>query len=267
MVASGDLREPEPEPSPFAVIPAVDLLGEEAVRLEQGDFARVRLRAGDPAALVARLAAERPALIHVVDLDGARTGTIRPQLVARLVAAAAEVPVQASGGVRSPADAERLLAAGAQRVVVGTAAFARPEALRDYVTALGDRLVAAIDVRAGRLAVSGWERSGGLLAEDAAQRCAEAGVPRLHCTAVERDGTMGGPDLSLLERVRDRSGLPVVAAGGIRSAADLAALEALGLEGAVVGRALLEGAIPIEAIRARSGPSAEPRSRPSKRRP
>ena len=221
------------------------------MRLEQGDYDRVKVRAGDPASLVARFASAGPRLIHVVDLDGARTGRIRPALVATLVAAAKGVPVQASGGIRSLADAESLLAAGAARVVVGTAAFAGSGALQCFASALGERLVVALDARAGRLAVSGWERDGGISVDDAAAHCALAGVERLQCTAVERDGTMAGPDVELLARVKERSGLPVLAAGGIRSVEDIDALAAIGLEGAIVGRALLEGTVPLSTLRTR----------------
>jgi phosphoribosylformimino-5-aminoimidazole carboxamide ribotide isomerase len=235
-------------PRPFLVAPAVDLLGTEVVRLEQGDYERIRLRAGDPADLVGRYASARPPFIHVVDLDGARTGTMRPDAFAALVSAARGIPVQASGGIRSVADAERLLDAGARRVVVGTAAFATARALELFTSALGERLVVALDVRAGRLAVSGWTRDGGLTVDEAVALCAEAGVARLHCTAIERDGTMAGPDLDLLARVRHRSGLPVLAAGGIRSVGDLGELAAIGLEGAIVGRALLDGTIPLSAL-------------------
>lgn len=237
----------------FLVVPAVDLLGEEAVRLRQGDFDRVTLRAGDPVELVARLAASRPPLIHVVDLEGARLGRLRPALISRLVEAAGAVPVQASGGIRSVEDALRLLTAGAARVVVGTAAFAADGALARFAEALGERLVVAVDARGGRLAVSGWERSTGLDAAKAAAACATAGVQRLLCTAVERDGTLGGPDLELLGRVREASNLPVLAAGGIRDESDLDDLAKLGLEGAVVGRALLEGRIRLR----RSGPAPD----------
>jgi phosphoribosylformimino-5-aminoimidazole carboxamide ribotide isomerase len=229
--------------SGFQVIPAVDVVGEEAVRLRQGDFARVVARAGDLAELVARYAAARPPLIHVVDLDGARSGTIRPNLVARLAAEAGPTPLQASGGIRSLADAQRLLDAGAARVVVGTAALAGRKALDELAAGLGEALVVAVDARGGKVAVAGWKREAAVTPEDFAARCADAGVPRLLCTAIERDGTLAGPDLALLERVRSRSGLPVLAAGGIRSDEDLDDLAALGLEGAVVGRALLEGAV------------------------
>jgi phosphoribosylformimino-5-aminoimidazole carboxamide ribotide isomerase len=154
--------------------------------------------------------------------------------------------VQASGGIRSVEDARRLLDAGAARVVVGTAAFATEDALGRFSNALGERLVVAVDARRGRLAVSGWKRSTGLDAAEAAAACAAAGVSRLLCTAVERDGTMSGPDLALLQRVREASNLPVLAAGGIRDESDLDDLASLGLEGAVVGRAVLEGRIRLD---------------------
>lgn len=231
------------------VIPAVDLMGDDAVRLERGDFDAVRLRR-DPLVLVRSFAAAGAPLIHLVDLDGARSGRLRPELVGRLAGAAAPARLQVSGGVRSTEDAERLLAAGAERVVVGTAAFARDETLPALVESLGDRLAVALDVRDGRIAVRGWEEDGGLSAEAAAERCARAGVARLLCTAIDRDGTLAGPDVELLRGVRDASGLPVLAAGGIASAADLAAVEAAGCEGAIVGRALLEGRLPLSVLAA-----------------
>lgn len=224
----------------FQLLPAVDLLGGDAVRLERGDYERVTLRRSDPEALVAVLACAGAERIHIVDLDGARSGRLRAGLIARLVAAAAPALVQAAGGVRSTADAEALLEAGAERVVAGTAIWSRGGRLDEFVRALGDRLVVAVDARAGRVAMTGWLDDAGLAVEAAAERCALAGVTRLLCTAVERDGTLSGPDVDLAARVVERSGLPVLAAGGVRGQADLAALEAIGCEGAVVGRALLE---------------------------
>lgn len=230
------------------VLPAVDVLGEETVRLEQGSYERVTVRAGDPAERVRAFAEAGAPLLHFVDLDGARAGRIRPELVERLVEAAAPAGLQVSGGVRSPGDVESLLGAGAERVVVGTAAFAVPDALAEYAAAFGERLVVAVDVRGARIAVEGWLRETGLTAEDAAARCAEAGVARLLCTAVERDGTLAGPDLALLRSVVAASGLPVLAAGGIASEDDLRAVADAGCEGAIVGRALLDGRLPLERI-------------------
>ena len=232
----------------FQVIPAVDLLGDEAVRLERGDYDRVTLRERDPEALVRRFVGAGARLVHVVDLDGARSGRLRPELVGRLAAAAAPALVQASGGIRSVEDARALLAAGAARVVVGTAAFAEDGATARFADALGDALVVAIDVRDGEVAVRGWRGGSGLPVEEAVERCRADGVARLHCTAIDRDGTLAGPDLALLRLVVERSGLPVVAAGGISSEEDLAAVAAAGCEAAIVGRALLEGRIPPAAL-------------------
>jgi phosphoribosylformimino-5-aminoimidazole carboxamide ribotide isomerase len=232
----------------FQVIPAVDVLGEAAVRLERGDFGRIAAREPDPEALVVRFVAAGARLVHVVDLDGARSGRLRPELVGRLATAARPAALQASGGIRSVADAERLVEAGAERVVVGTAAFAEPDAPARYAAALGARLVVALDIRGGQVAVAGWTRDSGLAVADAARRCAEAGVARLLCTAIDRDGMLTGPDLGLLDRVRLGSGVPVLAAGGIATRADLDAVAATGCEGAVVGRALLNGSLPLELL-------------------
>jgi phosphoribosylformimino-5-aminoimidazole carboxamide ribotide isomerase len=222
------------------VIPAIDLLGREAVRLEQGDFARVS-QYGEPDALAKRFAAEGARWIHVVDLDGARAGLIRPVVVSALVRASQPASVQASGGIRSVADAETLVRAGASRVVVGTAAW---KLLGELVASLGERLVVALDVRDGVVRTRGWTEEG-LALDEAIDRCVLAGVSRLLCTAIERDGTLSGPDVELVGRVVERSGLPVLAAGGIRSDEDIDALEQAGAEGAIVGRALLEGRLEL----------------------
>lgn len=222
----------------FHLLPAVDVLDGRAVRLERGDFDAVTREAGDPVELARRFAATGPPLLHVVVLDAARTGGVPIELARRLAAAVAPVPVQLGGGVRSSDDALALIGAGIERVIVGTAAFEQgPE---PYVEALGARLVVAVDVRDGEVRTRGWERGSGLTVDEAVDRCRAAGVARLLCTAVDRDGTLGGPDLALMERVVGRFAGPVLAAGGVRSQGDLDALAALGLEGAVVGRALLE---------------------------
>src|ERR687891_1016980 len=177
----------------FQVIPAVDVVGDEAVRLRQGDFAQVVARAGDPAGLVARYAAARPPLVHVVDLDGARAGRIRPGMVARLADEAAPTPVQASGGIRSLGDARALLEAGAARVVVGTAALAGRRALEELAAGLAEALVVAVDARAGKVAAAGWERETAVTPEDFAAACTEAGRARAPFTAIERPGAPPRP--------------------------------------------------------------------------
>lgn len=220
---------------PIEVIPAVDVLGREAVRLQRGAYDDVVERADDPVALASRFAAAGARRVHLVDLDGARSGHIRPELVRAVADAVRPAGLQASGGIRSLGDAQALLDAGADRVVVGTASWPDP---RPWAEALGTSLVVALDVRDGTVRATGWTEDAGLSVDDAAGRCLAGGVERVLCTAIERDGTLTGPDLELVARVT-ATGLRVLAAGGIRSPADVEALARAGAEAAVVGRALL----------------------------
>jgi phosphoribosylformimino-5-aminoimidazole carboxamide ribotide isomerase len=211
------------------VIPAVDVLGEGAVRLERGDYDSVVERAGEPVALAQRWVAAGAKRIHLVDLDGARSGQVRPELVRAI--AELGVPVQASGGIRRLDDARALLDAGADRVVVGTAAWPDPAPWFE----LGEALVLALDVRDGEVRTSGWTVGTGLRFEDALSLAAGR---RMLVTAIDRDGTLAGPDIELVRQAVDAGGR-VLAAGGIRSVADVTELAEAGAEAAIVGRALL----------------------------
>ena len=223
----------------FATIPAVDVLDGRAVRLLRGDYDQVSVEAGDPLALVRRAVSSAPPFVHVVALGAARDGGAPLELARAVVEAAGSVPVQLGGGVRSPADVAALLEAGVARVVVGTAAFGATP-LREFVS---DRVAVAIDVADGMVRTNGWLESSELTTALALERCSEAGVATVICTAIDRDGTQGGPDLDLLREVRARFAGAVLAAGGIRDAADVAAVRDLGLDGVVVGRAWLDGAL------------------------
>ena len=213
------------------VIPAVDVLGEEAVRLHRGSYDEVVDRADDPVALAARWVESGAQRVHLVDLDGARSGCVRPELVRMVAGRIAPIPLQASGGIRSLADARALIAAGADRVIVGTAAWPDPTPWFE----LGDALVLALDVRDGQVRASGWTEGTGVSVREAAER---AGSARVLVTAIDRDGTLAGPDLELVRTVA-AAGLRVLAAGGVRSPEDVQALAAAEAEAAVVGRALL----------------------------
>ena len=228
----------------FAIVPAVDVLDGRAVRLLQGDYDRVTVDAGDPLVLIRRLAAAGPPCIHVVALGAARDGGAPVELARQAVAAAAPVPVQLGGGVRTIGDAEALAAAGVARVIIGTAAFG-PLPLGAFVEALGGRLAVAIDVADGFVRTAGWRESARVTTAQALRRCTEAGVAHVVCTAIARDGTGTGPDLDLLGEVRDGFGGIVLAAGGIRDAADVESVRATGVDGVVVGRALLDGTLDL----------------------
>lgn len=215
------------------VFPALDLLGDDAVRLEQGDFDRVIFRQPIDE-FMARIVATEPPLIHIVDLQGARDGALRLDVVERCRALADGVPLQVSGGIRSLAAARSALDAGASRVIVGTAVWESPGALEEFARTFGEQLLVALDVRDGRIATHGWRESSALDFDDALERCREAGIARLHVTAIDRDGTMRGPDLELY-RTACASDIAVVAAGGVRDQGDVDALAAIGCEAAIMG--------------------------------
>ena len=231
-------------PRGFAIIPAVDVLDGRAVRLLRGDYNSIEVDAGEPLALVRRAASYAPPLVHVVALGAARDGGAPVELAQAAVAAAAPVPVQLGGGVRSAEDAVALVAAGVRRVVVGTAAF-DPVLLDELVEALDGRLAVAIDVADGVVRTAGWRESTQLTPAAALARCTEVRVETVICTAIHRDGTRSGPDLELLRETRTAFAGTVLAAGGIRDAADVEAVRALGVDGVVVGRAWLDGTLEL----------------------
>ncbi|MGI9111601.1 MAG: HisA/HisF-related TIM barrel protein [Gaiellaceae bacterium] len=223
----------------FTVYPAIDVLAGRVVRLAQGDPARVTVEGGDPAVAAARFASEGASWLHLVDLDGAFRGFPTAELV-RTVTAATEAPIQVGGGYRTLEAIAGALAAGAARVLVGTAAL-EPSFLDRAVERFGDRIVVAVDVRDERVAVQGWAARSTATAAELAEQCRVAGVSRLLATSTSRDGSLAGPDLELLATVLEVSQLPVLAAGGIASLDDLRAIRKLGCEGAVAGSALWLG--------------------------
>jgi phosphoribosylformimino-5-aminoimidazole carboxamide ribotide isomerase len=220
----------------FTVIPAIDVLEGRCVRLSEGRRERVTIEGGDPGEAAARFAAEGASWLHVVDLDGAFSGRATAGLVERVTGAG--VPVQIGGGLRDRQAIQAALGAGAARVIVGTAAIAVGTGAG--LSHLEERLVVAVDARDGRVVTDGWVAESDLSPRELAERCADAGIRRLLVTSTRRDGSLAGPDIELLADVLE-VGLPVLAAGGIASLDDLAALRELGCEGAIVGSALWSG--------------------------
>ena len=239
--------------------PAIDLLNGQAVRLYQGDYARETVYNNDPVAQAKAFADAGAHWIHVVDLDAARTGSPLNREVIAAICDAVNVPIQTGGGVRSEEAAAALFDAGVTRVVLGTAALEDP----DLVRTLASRhpVAVGLDARGREVAVRGWEEGSGKDLLDGARGFADAGVEALIVTEIGRDGTLEGPDLDGLGEVLEATELPVIASGGVGSVADLVALEALRsggrrLSGAIVGRALYEGAFTLQDALRASGPNS-----------
>ena len=234
---------------PLQLLPAVDVVNGQAVRLLQGEAGSEKSY-GDPAEAAANWAAQGATWIHLVDLDAAFGRGSNHELLARIVR---EVPVRVelTGGIRDDASLHRALDAGAARVNIGTAALENPEWTANVIERFGDRVAVGLDVRGDVLAGRGWTSEGGNLWEVLAQ-LEQTGCSRYVVTDVTKDGTLTGPNTELLARVAREAKAPVVASGGISCLEDLAALRELvpaGVDSAIVGKALYEGAFTLgEAI-------------------
>jgi phosphoribosylformimino-5-aminoimidazole carboxamide ribotide isomerase len=230
--------------------PAIDLRDGRCVRLYQGDYGRETVYADDPVAQARAFAAEGAPWIHVVDLDAARTGEPRNYELVAAVAAAVDVPVQCGGGVRNDAAVDALLGRGVRRVVVGTGALERPDWVRSLAGRYPGQVAVGLDARGGDVAVRGWVQESGHDVVDVARRFDDAGVAALVVTEIGRDGTLSGPALDQLAAVLEATGVDVIASGGVGTLAELRTLSLLEVDGrrlagAVVGRALYEGAFRV----------------------
>lgn len=233
-------------PVNFTIYPAIDLRAGRVVRLYQGDYAQQTNYAVDPLQLAHEYAAAGAEWLHVVDLDGARSGRFDNMSVLTALAHS-DLRVQAGGGVRKEEDLLRLFDAGVTRVVVGSVAMRQPQRVIAWLQRYGaDRLTVALDTRwregSWRLPSAGWTEDESISLDELAPRYATAGARHLLCTDIDRDGTLGGPNLDLLDHLRKLTPeLAVQVSGGVRVAGDVAQARDRGAAGIVLGRALLDG--------------------------
>jgi phosphoribosylformimino-5-aminoimidazole carboxamide ribotide isomerase len=225
------------------LFPAIDIRGGKAVRLTQGDYERETQYDDDPAVAARRWVDGGARWLHVVDLDGARAGEpVNLEHVRRIVASVT-VPVQLGGGLRDSKKIEEAFSSGVERVVLGTAAVRDPEMAEAIAAAHGERVVASVDARSGKVAAEGWTEASDLGATDVIAELARRGLRRFVYTPVDVDGLMEGPDLDSLREVAETTDAEVIYSGGVGSLEDLGAIAGLGLdnvEGVIVGRALYE---------------------------
>ena len=240
-------RPPGPRPpGPLTLLPAVDVARGQAVRLVQG-AAGTETGYGDPLEAARAWQDAGARWIHLVDLDAAFGRGSNSALLASIVRQL-DVAVEMSGGIRDDASLAAALATGCARVVIGTAALENPEWVRSVIAEHRERIAVGLDVRGTRLAARGWTAEGGEL-DDGLARLESDGCPRYIVTDIMKDGMLRGPNLDLLRRICARTDRPVIASGGVSSLADLhaiAGLRAVGVEGAIVGKALYAGAFTLE---------------------
>ena len=226
------------------LFPAIDLKNGLAVRLEQGDMARVTVFNRDPAEQARIFAAQGFQYLHLVDLDGAVAGRPMNAAAVERILAAVQIPVQLGGGIRDRATIEAWLGKGVTRVIIGTAAVRDPALVKEAAGAFPGRIVVGLDARDGKVAVDGWAATSELSAFELARRFEDAGVAAIVYTDVARDGMLKGLNLDATIALADAVSIPVIASGGFASIDDVRALltaRAQKLAGAIVGRALYDG--------------------------
>lgn len=231
--------------SSAAVIPAIDILGGRCVRLKQGDYDQATVYADDPVDIAELFASAGAGRVHVVDLDAAR-GTGDNTAVVAAMLRHSELKLQVAGGVRTAERVRQLLEAGAHSVVMGTAAVRDPRLLERCARESPGRILAALDVRDDRPAVTGWTQSEPVLIGALVGRWDRLPLGGIILTCIDRDGTMAGPDLETLARVRKMTGLTLEYSGGISSLEDVARVAAAGAQAVILGRALYEGRFTLE---------------------
>jgi phosphoribosylformimino-5-aminoimidazole carboxamide ribotide isomerase len=226
------------------LLPAIDILDGKAVRLARGAFDDKTVYDSDPLQAARRWVQAGARALHVVDLDGARSGAPVNLEHVRRITSEIDVPVQAGGGLRTTEAVEAAVAAGATRVVLGTAAYRDVDLLDEAIDRLGDRLVVSVDARDGHLAAAGWLEQTEIPAESVIEQLGARGVRRFVYSSIERDGMLEGPDLEAIERIAQTVRGSFVYSGGISSLDDLrrlASLRQVNLSGVIVGKALYEG--------------------------
>ncbi|MCD5406247.1 MAG: 1-(5-phosphoribosyl)-5-[(5-phosphoribosylamino)methylideneamino]imidazole-4-carboxamide isomerase [Desulfotomaculum sp.] len=231
------------------VIPAIDLRNGKCVRLIEGRLDRETIYSEQPVEMARHWQESGAKYLHIVDLDGAFAGTLKNLPVIKEIVTGFKIPVQVGGGIRDLETIQMLLDLGVQRVILGTAAIAQPEVVRQAVQQFGEQVVLGIDARDGMVAVQGWAVASDITVLDLANQMKAIGIKRVIFTDIRRDGTLKGPNLEATGELARQTGLKVIASGGVSSLEDLRKVKQLagdGVEGVIVGQALYTRAISFE---------------------
>lgn len=227
------------------ILPAIDIKDGRCVRLYQGDYAQVTIYGADPVQVALRWQDAGASWLHIVDLDGAAQGSpANVNLIGR-IREATTLHIEVGGGMRSLAHIEQILRLGVDRVILGTVAITDRALLQDALTRWGGQIVVGLDARDGWVAISGWRETSKVKAVTLASELSEAGVERFVYTDISRDGALTGPNVPALKEMQHAIPCALIASGGVKSLADLQALASLGVEGAIVGKAIYTGDVDL----------------------
>lgn len=232
----------------MTIFPAIDLRGGKCVRLFQGDFGQETVFSNRPTDVARKWQEQGAEFLHLVDLDGARSGHSENLATVQDILAAVTIPVELGGGIRTMENIDAVLALGVRRVILGSVAVRDPKLVADACAKYGDRIVVGIDAKDGIVAVDGWGISGDIEVITLAKRMKEAGVRTIIYTDISRDGTLSGVNVKATAELARESGVRIVASGGVRDARDIKALkpyERDGIEGVIVGKSIYTGSLSL----------------------
>lgn len=231
------------------IYPAIDLYGKKAVRLYKGDYNNMTVYSDNPCEIAEDFYSSGARYMHVVDLEGAKTGETPNIDVIGKLAAMPDMFIEVGGGIRSIDVAERYINAGVDRVILGTAALRDREFLNEAINKFGDKVAVGVDIKDGYVAVKGWVEKSEVLAFDFLRELDELGVKTVICTDISKDGAMVGTNLELYREISEKFGMQIIASGGVSSIDDVKKLREMDIYGAIVGKAYYTKAISLnEAI-------------------
>ena len=228
------------------IFPAIDLYGGKAVRLYKGDYAQMTVYNDDPTAVARDFQAAGANCLHLVDLEGAKTGIPANTATVRALAEAFDGFIELGGGIRSLQTSEAYLEAGVDRVILGTAAVTDPDFLKAALARWGEKIAVGVDIKDGFVAIKGWTQTSSVTAEDFFSQMEALGVKTVICTDISRDGAMQGTNRELYKQLSRKFSIDLIASGGVSSLDDIAALREMELYGAIIGKAYYIGAIDLK---------------------
>ncbi len=232
------------------IIPAIDLIDGKAVRLQKGDYDKVTVYSDDPAEVAKGFAVSGAKFLHVVDLDGAKSGKADNYETIKKIIEAADLSVEVGGGIRNMETVRLYAEAGVDRIILGTAALTDPEFLREAVSAYGEKITVGVDIKDGMVAIKGWTEISDMSCNDFCGMLEEIGVTTVICTDISKDGMMSGTNLELYRGLNRDFSIRIIASGGVSTLDDVRALKEMRVFGAILGKALYTGAIELsEAVR------------------
>ena len=231
------------------IYPAIDLKDGKCVRLRQGDFGAVTVYSENPGDMAKEFVKKGAKFIHMVDLDGAKDGkTTNAEAIKSICASAGDVPVQLGGGIRTMENVEYVLSLGVSRVILGTAAVKNPDFAKEAAEKFGEKVVVGIDAKDGMVAVEGWVEVSNVSAIDLALKMKSFGIKTVIYTDIATDGMLKGPNLEAMKEMIEKTGMDVIASGGVSEEKDLENLEKCGVSGAIVGKAIYDGRVDLEKV-------------------